>query len=109
MHKEEQRPVCFTLVVLAVFFFGWSTSQTNRTGYDRHADIIISSLFFAHFCPILILAQAMLQHGKKKKKKQELNKDSLSTSKTFGFQLLVVPFKAIILKMFMQQKHFSYT
>lgn len=35
---------------------------------------------------------------KKKNRKQELNKDSLSTSKTFGFRLSFVPFKSIILK-----------
>lgn len=39
---------------------------------------------------------AMLK--KKKKRKQELNKESLSTSKTFRFRLLFMPFKAIILK-----------
>lgn len=61
--------------------------------------IIIPLLVFAHICPILILAPATLQHEKKKKKrKQELNKDSLSTSKTFGFRHLLVPFKAILFK-----------
>jgi len=58
-----------------------------------------------------IVAREKKREGKKKgkekkKRKQELNK---VLSETFGFGLSVVPFKVIILKMFMQQKHFFST
>lgn len=85
------------IILLAAFALSMAKAlarQTEQVMMDRqillhHPVLPTSALYWSWLQP---------DYSMTKNRKQELNKDSLSTSKTFGFRLSFVPFKSIILK-----------
>jgi len=93
LYLQQKEKIVLPLAALALFLAKVLARQTEQALKDRQ-------ILFCCFLPTSTLYRSWLQPycSMKKNRKQELNKDSLSTNKTFRFRFLFMPFTTIILK-----------